>query len=123
MTTRPTWFSAKTAEVALAIPIFYLLAEQAVPLFPTSRTSSPSERVLIVKKGTIRVQDLNSLPVQVSWEQWEKAVLPVLEDEDLKVRSPMFRQALAGGRLDEWIHLVGKKVKLSFEAAGYGDPS
>ena len=116
-------YSASTAETLLAIPVFYLLAEKAQPRFPHSRTSSPSERVVIAITGSIPDVHAAQFPVQVSWRQWEEAVVPVLEDADLTVRAPMFKRSSQDGRILEWVALVGKKLKASFELAGYGSGS
>ena len=112
-------FTPETAEVALAIPVLYILAEQAQVLFPHSRRSSPSEIVRVVRKGDISGA-VSGFPVSVSWDQWENAVLPVLTDEDLTVRAPMFKRAVEDGRIEEWVRLIGKKLNASFLTAGYG---
>ena len=115
-------FTPETAEALLAIPVFYILAEKARPIFPQTRTSSPSEKVLIAKLAKVREVDAPYFPTSVNWIQWEDSVLPVLEDEELKARSPLFRRALQDGRVEDWVNLVGKKLRLSFKAAGYGSP-
>lgn len=115
-----TRYAASSAETMLAIPVLYLLAGQAEAVFPHTRTASPSEKVVITRKGEMKRTPLCHFPVMVPWDQWEEAVVPVLEDGVLAVRAPLFKAALQDGRIETWVNLIGRKLRASFESAGWG---
>lgn len=113
----------ESAATSLAIPVLYLLAERAQAIFPQTRASSPSSKVIVQQRGEIWEADASYFPVVVSWLQWENAVVPVLTDPDLLIRAPLIKRAIQEGRLGSLVDLVGKKLEASFRKAGYGPPA
>jgi hypothetical protein len=74
--------------------------------------------VLIVRGASRASSDVPSvvLPFPVEWRQWRTAVVPVLEDETWRVDNPLWRD----GERSEYLRLLGRALRASFESAGWG---
>ena len=114
--------TATQAEEQLALPVFYILAGKAIPVFPGTGLTGPSLYVRIVrtKEGRVGFYDSPAaFKVTVFWEQWRDAVLPVLQSTQWKVREPLFVRAIETGRTSNMVALIGAALRLSFQAAGF----
>lgn len=117
-------FTPAQARNLLALPVFAVMRGQAVPIFPGTSLAGPSGlvgifrlpgnscRQLPVGKGLV-------LPVWLNDRQWERAVVPVLQDPRFQGSNLMF-QATASNNLTYLVEAIGNELALSFHAAGYG---
>ena len=112
------YLTAEQAEIELRHPVFLVMSRRAYVRFPSSSTSRPSPVVQIVEttkdRGTSTVYSINN-------EQYRDSVLPVLEDESLLVSIPVNRLLvdLGSPSVLSYIDRIGKKLRMSFQAAGY----
>ena len=104
------------ARVQLAGPVLLILQGGAVPVFPQTSIAAPSRevRILQLPGRRNRSASANIYPQIVGGRQWEKAVVPVLEDPrwvalSFRFLSPKIQRSL-----------VGEALAQSFHAQGYG---
>ena len=114
----------KQAKEMLALPVYAVLRGQAVPIFPGTSLAGPSGLVGIFKKPGFSCSILPAgktmrLPVWVNDRQWERAVVPVLQDPQWQNTNLLFT-GLAVNNLNVVVDAIGTALALSFNAAGYG---
>ena len=111
------------AKKTLALPIYAVLRGQAVPIFTGTSLAAPSGLVGIFRKPGFSCRILAGktmvLPVWLNDRQWERAVVPVLEDPRWQNTNPTFVQT-ASINLTSVIDMIGNELALSFHATGYG---
>lgn len=112
------------AKDILAIPVFAIMRGQAVPIFPGTSLSGPSGLVGIFRKPGFGSRGLAQgktaiFPCWVNERQWERAVVPVLEDPRWLTTNLLFQQ-LASNNLTLMVNAVGDSLAQSFHDAGYG---
>ena len=111
------------AKKFLAMPVYAVLRGQAVPIFPGTSLAAPSGLVgIFLKPGgscRILVGRATSFPVWLNDRQWERAVVPVLEDPRWSTNNPIFVQT-ASINVNSIIDMIGDELAASFHAAGYG---
>lgn len=122
-TTIPKILSPEEAQKELPIPCLFILGGVAQPVFPFADRSTPSTTVMIWRVrgvdaayGGIRA----SLPYPVDYRQWRTAVIPVLMDERWAARNPLNVASLLTGGLPELLEQLGKALRTSFSATGWG---
>jgi len=121
-TLHPNEFSAAAAlGERLAVGVLYLLAGRAHCNFPTTNVAAPSDRVQVARTATPALQEADDryFPFYVSWDRWERAVVPVLQDETNQLSLPYLADLLSAGRYDELVVYYHGKLLLSFQEQGY----
>ena len=116
-----TYLTSLEAQEQLTLPVVYILAGKAFPVFPKTSGSRPSPFVIIQVKS--RMANLDAplgFPITVNGEQWRNAVVPVIEDERWRPREPLFARAIQDGRIKQFLDEVGAALRFSFQQAGYG---
>lgn len=105
--------TAEEAVTVLTMPVYNLLSGQAVVTFPHTTHSHPSKDVRIDRDSNFSDND-GTLPVVMEGDQYQKAVVPVLND-------PLLDWTLPLNRMDrkKYEDRVGHAILESFKAAGY----
>lgn len=114
----------KQARDLLAVPVYALLNGAAVPIFPGTSLSGPSGLVGIFRKPGYSGRSFasgkaTSFPCWVNGTQWERAVVPVLEDPQWLATNLLFQQ-ISSHNLNYLVDAIGEALAQSFHAAGYG---
>lgn len=118
----PRILSPAEAQEQLPLPCLFVLLGVAQPVFPTRDRGTPSPVVLIHK-----VKDYGGkfglstavLPFPVEWRQWQRSVIPVLEDERWRVRgNPVVLLDTDG--VDGLLADIGWALRTSFIEGGWG---
>jgi len=114
----------KQAKQTLALPVYAILAGQAQPVYSTSNLASWSSLVgIFAHSGTsCRVSPNGktmTLPVWVNGRQWNRAVVPVLQDPRWVNTNPVWI-ATATNDLTLLVDLIGDALAQSFHDVGYG---
>lgn len=117
-------YTPKQARDLLSAPVYAVLAQQAVPIFPGTSLAAPSGLVGIFRlPGTHCRHQPNGvtvvLPVWLNGRQWERAVVPVLRDPRWSNQGLIF-QWVQNNNLPLLIGFIGEALALSFHEAGYG---
>jgi len=117
-------FTPTQAKKLLALPVYAVLRGQAVPIFPGTSLAAPSGLVGIFMKPGSSCRGLPGgrgivLPVWLNDRQWERAVLPVLQDPRWSNSNPTFVQT-ASVNFPSVVDMIGNELAASFHAAGYG---
>lgn len=112
------------AKKKLALPVYAVLAGQAVPIFPGTSLAAPSGLVGIFQKPGYSCRVLPggkgmTLPVWVNDRQWERAVVPVLTDPRWSGSSTI-NQFLISTNFTLLVEAIGDALAQSFHEAGYG---
>lgn len=113
--------TAKQAGEYLAKPVLYVLTSFAYIRFPLSSAARPSKFVEFSWcSGTDRFWD-GSLPIKVNAEQYQQAVLPVLQDPVNNIQLPINNIPLQLGHPSvlNLIERLEGRLQQSFEAAGF----
>ena len=73
----------------MSVGILYLLAEKAITDYPGSTRAAPSVKVVVslTAQGELRSGDKAHFPYSVPWDIWQQAVMPVIEDLALQIRT------------------------------------
>jgi len=104
------------ARIQLAGPVLMILQGGAIPVFPQTSMAAPSREVRILllpgRRGSGPSGDI--YPRIVGGRQWDRAVVPVLEDPrwtgfSFRMLPPETQRSL-----------VGEALAQSFHAQGYG---
>jgi hypothetical protein len=108
----------------LTVPVYAMLSGMAVPIFPGTDVAGPSSLVGIFRKPGFGCRGLaggrvGAFPCWVNDRQWERAVVPVLEDPRWSATNLLFQQ-LNSTNLDLLTRLIGDALARSFHLAGYG---
>jgi hypothetical protein len=117
-------FTPAQAKKLLALPVYAILAKQAVPIFPGTSLAAPSGIVGIFRlPGTsCRLSAAGQvlvLPVWINGTQWERAIVPVLVDPMWNSTNLIF-QAVQSNNLNLLVGMIGTALAQSFHDAGYG---
>lgn len=112
------------AKKILALPVYAVLRGVAVPIFPGTSLAAPSGLVGIFRTPGSSCKILATgkvlvLPVWLNDRQWERAVVPVLQDQRWQNSNLTF-QAIASNNLNLIVSTLGDALAESFHAAGYG---
>lgn len=112
---RPNLLTPDEAKVILTDPLLGILRGENQPIFSQRNQSNYSAYVLILPVR--RVESGLQHPLYVEGLQWERAVLPVLQDPQWQ--SNLIKQSSSPQY--SWVReLFGDNLKASFQAAGYG---
>lgn len=117
---RPGVVSPLVTFAALSRACMYLLLGSAIPRFPFTRVSAPSEIVRIDKtpKPLINPADAALFPMNIDWKRWRECVVPVLHDEEWNAHAPLNASQIAT-RTDEYLRRLESALRRSFADAGY----
>ena len=89
-------------------------------IFPFSSPAGPSKYALFQWKTKRQFAYDGSLPVRVNAQQYDEAVLPVLQDESLRADLPINNITLCqGANVDHYINRIAYALVASFTAAGF----
>lgn len=117
-------YTPAQAKKLLALPVYAVLSEQAVPIFPGTSLAAPSGLVGIFRLPGTHCRHLPTgmtlvLPVWINDRQWERAIVPVLRDPRWNSSNLIF-QAVQTNNLNVLVGMIGEALALSFHEAGYG---
>lgn len=112
------------AKNMLALPVYAVLSQQAVPIYPGTSLAAPSGLVGIFGLPGFSCRVIPGgrvlqLPVWVNDRQWERAVVPVLQDPRWHRPNPVI-DGLASNNLELLVETLGEALAQSFHEAGYG---
>lgn len=110
--------SSIEAEKELPIPCLLILMGIAQPIFTDRDRSKPSSVVMIsrVKGKQIPIGIPVTLPYSIDWKQWNRAVIPIIEDERWRPDNPV----MIGLDTTEYLSLLGSAIRQSFIDEGWG---
>lgn len=113
----------------ISVGCLYLLTNKATLYFPGSDRSKPSGRVVVdlATKGLYRESDRAYFPFWLGWAVWHDAIVPVLENKDVRVivtgnpslRVHQNKALLSLGLYDELIEKISSYLVRSLVAHGY----
>jgi hypothetical protein len=108
----------------LAVGCAYVLIESAFLVFPTSDPAKPSRWVRIMKGSGayLRPGDDAYVPQSVNWKVWQRAVVPVLENETLGARKPLNRYQINHLMFEDYVRAIEGWLLASFREQGFLPP-
>lgn len=117
-------YTPAQAQKLLALPVYAVLSEQAVPIFPGTSLAARSGLVGIFRLPGLNCRSVGRgmtlvLPVWINGTQWERAVVPVLVDPRWAATNPIF-QAVQNSNQSSLVAMIGAALARSFHESGYG---
>ena len=113
------------AQKKLAVPVYAMLAGDAVPIFPGTSLAACSSLVgIFVKPGPkcriLSTGQLAVFPVWINAKQYNTAVVPVLTDPRFDPNQPVFQSFSLYNNTHLLVQAIGEALAQSFHDAGYG---
>lgn len=106
----PRKLTPDQAKQVLTAPCWEVLSEEAQVVFPNRNAGTWSPTVLIIRKS--------GKTLRVDGRQWERCVVPLLQDEQWEVTSPLYQGPASSQAV--WTEAFGQALWTSFTIEGYG---
>lgn len=117
-------YTPAQAKKLLALPVYAVLTQQAVPIFTGTSLAAPSGLVGVFRLPGTHCRHMASgmtlvLPVWINGPQWERAIVPVLTAPMWNSTNLIF-QSVQTNNLSLLVNMLGNALAQSFHDAGYG---